>query len=78
MRFSLIKRTEDAERRLALYQHQTETHLKQERSKYQSIVDENELLNQQITKLNSQIRTYKSSMDQSDGINRVVERLTAD
>ena len=41
-------------------------------------MDENELLSQQIVKLSAQMKTLKSSAGQSEGLNQIVEKLTAD
>lgn len=46
--------TEEAERRFALYQKQTETHLRQERLKYKGILDQNDELNKLVDRLTAE------------------------
>jgi hypothetical protein len=46
--------TEEAGRRFALYHKQTETHLKQEKQKYKSILEDNDGLNKLVERLTAE------------------------
>ena len=47
--------TEEANRRFAVYHKQTETHLKQEKSKYKTILEDNAHLNKLVERLTAEL-----------------------
>jgi isopropylmalate/homocitrate/citramalate synthase len=63
------------ERRFAVYQHQTETHLKQERQKYQAVLQSNEELNQLVDKMTKERERYKGIQAKNEEMQALVDTV---